>query len=43
MPERLADAWRPFGYEGAAAVVSSALVPQWRSRIAASFAFPEKP
>ncbi len=30
-------------YEGAAAVVSSALVPQWRSRIAASFAFPEKP
>lgn len=29
-------------YEGAAAVVSSVLVPQWRRRIAASFAFPEK-
>lgn len=29
-------------YEGATAVTSSALVPQWRRRIAAVFSFPEK-
>jgi NlpC/P60 family putative phage cell wall peptidase len=28
-------------YEGAGAVVQSALVPQWRKRIAATFAFPD--
>lgn len=28
-------------YEGARAVVRSALVPQWRRRIAAAFAFPD--
>jgi NlpC/P60 family putative phage cell wall peptidase len=28
-------------YEGAGAVVRSALVPQWRRRIAAAFAFPD--
>jgi NlpC/P60 family putative phage cell wall peptidase len=29
-------------YEGAGAVVRSALVPQWRKRIAATFAFPDR-
>jgi NlpC/P60 family putative phage cell wall peptidase len=29
-------------YEGAGAVVRSALVPQWRRRIAATFAFPDR-
>lgn len=28
-------------YEGAGAVVRSALVPQWRGRLAAAFAFPD--
>jgi hypothetical protein len=30
-------------YQGGGAVVKSALVPQWRRRIAAVFAFPEFP
>ncbi len=37
----VADGRFVHAYEGAGAVVVSALVPQWRARITARFAFPD--